>query len=100
MCRLTSFISTDVHEPLATVREALEFSALLRQPRGTSRAEKLAYVDTIIDLLELRDIEDAIVGEPGKGLTIEQRKRLTVGVELASKPSILLFLDEPTSGRS
>lgn len=89
---------TDVHEPLATVREALEFSALLRQPRGTSRADKLAYVDTIVDLLELRDIEDAIVGEPGKGLTVEQRKRLTVGVELASKPSILLFLDEPTSG--
>ena len=70
----------------------------MRQPRGTSRAEKLAYVDTILDLLELRDIEDAIVGEPGKGLTVEQRKRLTVGVELASKPSILLFLDEPTSG--
>jgi ATP-binding cassette subfamily G (WHITE) protein 2 (SNQ2) len=90
----------DVHEPLATVREALEFSALLRQPSSTSRADKLGYVDTIVDLLELRDIEDAIVGEPGRGLTVEQRKRLTVGVELASKPSILLFLDEPTSGKS
>jgi ABC-type multidrug transport system ATPase subunit len=88
-----------VHEPLATVREALEFSALLRQPRGTPRGEKLAYVDTIIELLELQDIEHALVGEPGKGLTVEQRKRLTVGVELVSKPTILLFLDEPTSGK-
>lgn len=88
----------DVHESLATVREALEFSALLRQSRTTPRAEKLAYVDTIIDLLELRDIEDAIIGSPGAGLGVEQRKRLTIGVELVSKPSILIFLDEPTSG--
>ena len=35
---------------------------------------------------------------PGAGLTVEQRKRLTIGVELAAKPTILLFLDEPTSG--
>ncbi|KAF2721956.1 hypothetical protein K431DRAFT_312141 [Polychaeton citri CBS 116435] len=88
----------DVHEPFATVREALEFSALLRQSRETPKAEKLAYVDTIIDLLELRDLEHTLIGKPGAGLTIEQRKRVTIGVELVSKPSILIFLDEPTSG--
>jgi ATP-binding cassette, subfamily G (WHITE), member 2, PDR len=33
-----------------------------------------------------------------KGLNVEQRKRLTIGVELAAKPDLLLFLDEPTSG--
>lgn len=32
------------------------------------------------------------------GLNVEQRKRLTIGVELAGKPDLLLFLDEPTSG--
>lgn len=88
----------DVHEPLCTVRESLEFSALLRQSRHTPEEEKLAYVDTIIDLLELHDIENTLVGRVGAGLTIEQRKRLTIGVELVSKPSILIFLDEPTSG--
>ncbi|KAL0930058.1 multidrug resistance protein [Colletotrichum truncatum] len=88
----------DVHEPLATVREALEFSALLRQPRDTPDAEKLRYVDTIIDLLELHDLEHTLVGRPGAGLSVEQRKRLTIGVELVAKPSILIFLDEPTSG--
>lgn len=88
----------DVHEPLATVREALEFSALLRQHRGTPKAEKLKYVDTIINLLELRDIEHTLIGKAGAGLSVEQRKRLTIGVELVSKPSILIFLDEPTSG--
>ncbi|KAJ9095227.1 hypothetical protein QFC20_006704 [Naganishia adeliensis] len=88
----------DVHEPLATVREALEFSAILRQPKETSREEKIAYVDTIVELLGMKDIEHALVGQPGNGLNVEQRKRLTIGVELVAKPSILLFLDEPTSG--
>ncbi|GAB7334976.1 hypothetical protein MBLNU13_g06844t2 [Cladosporium sp. NU13] len=88
----------DVHEPYATVREALEFSALLRQSRETPREEKLAYVDTIIDLLELRDLEHTLIGRVGAGLSVEQRKRVTIGVELVSKPSILIFLDEPTSG--
>ncbi|KAG8625582.1 hypothetical protein KVT40_005983 [Elsinoe batatas] len=88
----------DVHEPYATVREALEFSALLRQPRHVSREDKLKYVDTVIDLLELHDLEHNIIGQPGAGLSIEQRKRVTIGVELVAKPSILIFLDEPTSG--
>jgi ABC-type multidrug transport system ATPase subunit len=88
----------DVHEPLATVREALEFSAILRQPKETPREEKIAYVDTIVELLGMKDIEHALVGQPGNGLNVEQRKRLTIGVELVAKPSILLFLDEPTSG--
>ncbi|KAG9193646.1 hypothetical protein G6011_03681 [Alternaria panax] len=88
----------DVHEPFATVREALEFSALLRQSREIPREEKLAYVDTIIDLLELHDLEHTLIGRVGAGLSVEQRKRVTIGVELVSKPSILIFLDEPTSG--
>jgi len=88
----------DVHEPFATVREALEFSALLRQSRDTPDAEKLAYVDTVIDLLELHDLEHSLIGRVGAGLSVEQRKRVTIGVELVAKPSILIFLDEPTSG--
>ncbi|EPQ31307.1 uncharacterized protein PFL1_01492 [Pseudozyma flocculosa PF-1] len=88
----------DVHEAYATVREALEFSAILRQPRDVPRAEKLRYVDTIIDLLELHDLEHTLIGRVGSGLNVEQRKRVTIGVELVAKPSILIFLDEPTSG--
>ncbi|KAI8942075.1 hypothetical protein NX059_000174 [Plenodomus lindquistii] len=88
----------DVHESLSTVREALEFSALLRQGREIPREEKLRYVDTVVKLLQLEDIEHTLIGRPGAGLSIEQRKRLTIGVELVAKPSILIFLDEPTSG--
>ncbi|KAL4789312.1 P-loop containing nucleoside triphosphate hydrolase protein [Aspergillus venezuelensis] len=87
----------DVHEPSATVKEALIFSALLRQPAGTPKQEKLDYVDKIIDLLELGSISDALIGTPSAGLSIEQRKRLTLGVELVAKPTLLL-LDELTSG--
>ncbi|KAJ5530797.1 CDR ABC transporter, partial [Penicillium freii] len=60
--------------------------------------EKLAYVDEVIGLLEMEEYADAIVGIPGEGLNIEQRRRLTIGIELAAKPELLLFLDEPTSG--
>ena len=84
----------DLHESTASIREAIEFSALLRQQREISKKEKLEYVDKIIDLLELDDIQDALI----MSLGVEQRKRLTIAVELAAKPSLLLFLDEPTSG--
>ena len=89
----------DVHVPQATVREALQFSAHLRQSANVSEAEKDAYVEEIIHILEMENIADAIIGttESGLGISVEERKRLTIGVELVAKPK-LLFLDEPTSG--
>ncbi|CUS08831.1 unnamed protein product [Tuber aestivum] len=88
----------DTHEPTQTVREALRFSAYLRQPYEVPRAEKDAYVEEVIALLEMENIADAIIGDPTNGLAVEERKRVTIGVELAAKPQLLLFLDEPTSG--
>jgi ATP-binding cassette subfamily G (WHITE) protein 2 (SNQ2) len=84
----------DLHDATATIREALEFSAILRQDKEIPRSEKIEYVDKIIDLLELQSMQDTIISSLG----VEQRKRLTIGVELAAKPGLLLFLDEPTSG--
>ncbi|CAM1507980.1 Fc.00g048280.m01.CDS01 [Cosmosporella sp. VM-42] len=96
--RMTGYCEQmDVHEGTSTVKEALIFSALLRQPRDVPYKEKIAYVDHIISLLELDEICDALIGTPEVGLSIEQRKRVTLGVELVAKPT-LLFLDEPTSG--
>lgn len=88
----------DVHEPTQTVREALRFSADLRQPFEVPQAEKYSYVEEVLSLLEMEDMADAIIGDPESGLAVEQRKRVTIGVELAAKPELLLFLDEPTSG--
>ncbi|KAF9258762.1 AtrD, ABC-transporter [Marasmius fiardii PR-910] len=88
----------DLHLETSTVREALLFSARLRQPRHVPDKEKAEYVNEVIRLLGMETYADAVVGVPGEGLNVEQRKRLTIGVELAAKPALLLFLDEPTSG--
>ncbi|KAF2430765.1 pleiotropic drug resistance protein, ABC superfamily [Tothia fuscella] len=89
---------TDLHLSTSTVRESLRFSAVLRQPNSVSLRDKYAYVEDVIKMLNMADFAEAIVGVPGEGLNVEQRKLLTIGVELAAKPKLLLFLDEPTSG--
>lgn len=84
----------DIHDESSTIREALEFSALLRQSNEVPREEKLAYVDTVIQTLDLVELQDALIGS----LDIEKKKRVTIGVELCARPKLLMFLDEPTSG--
>ncbi|PHH60547.1 hypothetical protein CDD81_1552 [Ophiocordyceps australis] len=97
--RKTGYVQQqDLHLETATVRESLRFSALLRQPKTVSKKEKYAFVEEVIDMLNMQEFANAVVGVPGEGLNVEQRKLLTIGVELAAKPKLLLFLDEPTSG--
>lgn len=84
----------DIHDESSTVREAFEFSALLRQGYEVPKEEKLSYVETVLHTLDLIDLQDAVI----ESLDIEKRKRVTIGVELCAKPKLLLFLDEPTSG--
>lgn len=97
--RKTGYVQQqDLHLETSTVREALRFSAALRQPKSTTLSEKYAYVEDVIKMLNMEDFAEAVVGTPGEGLNVEQRKLLTIGVELAAKPALLLFLDEPTSG--
>ncbi|KAL3657710.1 hypothetical protein V7S43_017286 [Phytophthora oleae] len=83
----------DMHSEAATVREALTFSAFLRQDSGVPDSAKYDSVDECLTLLDMWDIADQII----RGSSTEQMKRLTIGVELAAQPSVL-FLDEPTSG--
>lgn len=68
----------DLHSQTATVREALEFSALLRQLDTYTRAERLVYVNTVLDLLDLNHVADALVSDENSGLGIEIAKRVTV----------------------
>eukprot|EP00644_Phytophthora_capsici_P019098 jgi/Phyca11/12526/fgenesh1_pm.PHYCAscaffold_498_\ len=83
----------DIHSESSTIREALTFSAFLRQGADVPDSCKYDAVSECLDLLDLNPIADQII----RGSSVEQMKRLTIGVELAAQPSVL-FLDEPTSG--
>ncbi|KAL5572721.1 hypothetical protein UlMin_022318 [Ulmus minor] len=89
---------TDIHSPGLTIRESLLFSALLRLPVDVDSETQKAFVDEVMELVELTPLSGALIGLPGvDGLSTEQRKRLTIAVELVANPSIV-FMDEPTSG--
>ncbi|WCJ29721.1 ABC transporter G family member 32 [Euphorbia peplus] len=88
----------DIHSPCLTVRESLLFSAWLRLPSEVDMETQNAFVEEVMELVELTPLGGALIGLPGlDGLSTEQRKRLTIAVELVANPSIV-FMDEPTSG--
>mmetsp|Transcript_17709 Transcript_17709/g.49550 ORF Transcript_17709/g.49550 Transcript_17709/m.49550 type:complete len:1558 (-) Transcript_17709:317-4990(-) len=88
----------DIHIPYCTVREALEFSANLRLDASVDRARAMTYVDEVMTMVDLWPIANRTIGTPGgEGLSLEQRKRVTIGVELVSNAGVI-FMDEPTSG--
>lgn len=98
--RIAAYVEqTDLHAPLTTVREAVSFSAALRLPPEVPAAQREAFVAQCLALLELTDIQDRLVGLPGTpgALSPQERKRLTICVELVSN-SPVIFCDEPTSG--
>ncbi|CAM6029266.1 unnamed protein product [Sphagnum balticum] len=89
---------SDIHSPQLTVRESLIFSAWLRLSSDVDSTTKMSFVEQVMDLVEMKSLEFALVGLPAiSGLSTEQRKRLTIAVELVANPSII-FMDEPTSG--
>nr|XP_043619394.1 pleiotropic drug resistance protein 3-like [Erigeron canadensis] len=89
---------TDVHSPHITVEESVIFSAWLRLHPDIDTKTKYRFIEEIMETIELNAIKDALVGIPGvSGLSTEQRKRLTIAVEVVANPSII-FMDEPTTG--
>ncbi|MFE9444500.1 FHA domain-containing protein [Streptomyces sp. NPDC006602] len=83
----------DILHAQLTVHSALSYAAELRFPQDTAKAERRARVDEVIRELGLQER----AGQPVHSLSGGQRKRVSVALELLTKPS-LLFLDEPTSG--
>jgi hypothetical protein len=72
----------DVHLATSTVREALLFSAMLRQAVEVQKGKRLACVEDTIGRLSIEDFTEVVVGVPGRGLKLKQRKRLSISVEL------------------
>ncbi|KAI3866681.1 hypothetical protein MKW92_039907 [Papaver armeniacum] len=88
----------DIHSPHVTVYESILYSAWLRLPEEVQPETRKMFVEEVMELVELTSLRGALVGLPGvNGLSTEQRKRLTIAVELVANPSII-FMDEPTSG--
>ncbi|PRQ53695.1 putative molybdate-transporting ATPase [Rosa chinensis] len=89
---------SDIHSPELTVEESVAYSAWLRLPSQIARNTRAEFVKEVLHMIELDEIKDELVGIPGgSGISTEQRKRLTIAVELVSNPSVI-FMDEPTSG--
>ncbi|MBA0700367.1 hypothetical protein Goari_027142 [Gossypium aridum] len=88
----------DIHSPHVTVYESLLYSAWLRLSSEVDAQTRKMFIEEVMELVELKPLRHALVGIPGvNGLSTEQRKRLTIAVELVANPSII-FMDEPTSG--
>lgn len=76
-----------------TVFQALDYAARLRMPADTTEAERHQRIQEVMDDLDLAHRRDTQISRLSGG----QQKRVSIGVELITKPG-LFFLDEPTSG--
>ena len=86
-----------MHDNLTVFRN-LYYSAQLRLPAAAAAKDKLELVQHVIKVLGMEKIQNSVVGGAEKrGISGGQKRRVTVGVELVTQPSVL-FLDEPTTG--
>ncbi|XP_057379243.1 protein white-like [Daphnia carinata] len=101
LARISGYVQQDdLFIPTLTVKEHLEFQALLRMEKHLSYDERMIRVGEVIHELGLRKCENTVIGNPErgiKGISGGERKRLAFASEVLTNPS-LMFCDEPTSG--
>jgi ABC-type multidrug transport system ATPase subunit len=100
--RCTGYVEQfDTQTPQLTIKETMMFSAKLRLEESDPAVNDETiekFVNQTMHMLELTNQQDLQVGSDATGgLSFEQKKRLSIAVELVANPSII-FLDEPTSG--
>ncbi|ESP04687.1 hypothetical protein LOTGIDRAFT_135690 [Lottia gigantea] len=95
--KLSYVLKEEVFYPNVTLRETLRFAAMLRLPNAIDVKQKLARMEQIIDVLDIRGCLDTVMGDyKTPGLTDGQRKRASIACELITNP-LMLAVDEPTS---
>ncbi|KAE8712490.1 ABC transporter G family member 19 [Hibiscus syriacus] len=83
---------------MLTVQETFMFAAEVRLPPSISREEKKNRVNELLKQLGLETAAHTYIGDEGRrGVSGGERRRVSIGIDIIHKPS-LLFLDEPTSG--
>jgi ABC-type multidrug transport system ATPase subunit len=81
-----------IHREL-TVYRTLYYVAKLRLSNDVSRSEIDQIIEEVLDVTGLAERRNVPINQLSGG----QRKRVSIAVELITKPSVI-FLDEPTSG--
>ncbi|KAK9115144.1 hypothetical protein Syun_021941 [Stephania yunnanensis] len=99
MKKVSSYVMQDEQLfPKLTVFETFMFAAEVRLSPSLSTAEKKSRVYELIDQLGLQSATHTYIGDEGtRGVSGGERRRVSIGIDIIHKPS-LLFLDEPTSG--
>ena len=95
--RITGYSEqNDIFNPYLSVIETLEFTAACQLAK---REERESIVWKVIEMMELEEYTDMIIGREadGEGLPKHARKRLTIATQLVTQPKVL-FCDEPTTG--
>ncbi|KAN0029967.1 hypothetical protein ACTA71_008107 [Dictyostelium dimigraforme] len=97
--RFTGYVEQqDILSANLTIREAIEFSANCRLPSSYLEKDRVKLIDEILSVLSLTKMQNTTIGpNPTLGISLANRKKVSIGIELASDPH-LIFLDEPTSG--
>jgi ABC-type multidrug transport system ATPase subunit len=97
---LTSYVVQDDTAllPSLTVRETLQFAAIIRLPPHMTKSQKVARAEEVLAQLGLRHCADTLVGsEFVKGISGGEKRRVSIAIQILTDPKILM-LDEPSSG--